>query len=92
VNESQTSQEITQCELDCPNGQVFTCTTLPCSVTTATSMTCNGTVTNCCVPNPNVCDFSCGLVSNGCSRVYCGPCSCPAGQKKCDLVCAKICN
>jgi cysteine-rich repeat protein len=51
ANESQTSQALTGCELDCPGGQVFTCGQ-PCSVT-ATSLTCNGVTTTC--PPPTVC-------------------------------------
>jgi len=52
ANESQASQAVTGCELDCPNGQVFTCSQ-PCSVT-ATSLNCNGVITNCPAP-PGVC-------------------------------------
>lgn len=64
-DESQTSQAVTGCELDCPGGQVFTCATTPCSVT-ATSLTCNGTVTTC--PS-NACDADggiCGMSSLQC--------------------------
>jgi cysteine-rich repeat protein len=58
--ESQTSQALTGCELDCPSGQVFTCSQ-PCSVT-ATTLNCNGVVTSC--PQPaGVCGN--GLVETG---------------------------
>jgi hypothetical protein len=67
ANQSQTSQDITQCELDCPNGQVFTCTTVPCSVT-GTSLTCNGVVTSC--PSQQICTpgdvRTCCAFSGGC--------------------------
>ncbi|HEX3473964.1 MAG TPA: hypothetical protein VHT91_02920 [Kofleriaceae bacterium] len=80
-NQSMASQAITQCELDCPGGPVFTCTTLPCSVT-ATSLTCNGTVTNCPACVPTTCaahGAECGSLSNGCGgTLNCG--SCPAGR------------
>lgn len=73
VNESQTSQEITQCEVFCPGGQVLVCTAVPCSVTSLTSMNCNGTAMNCsCIPN--TCGTSCGLIPDGCGgTLNCGP-------------------
>jgi len=75
-NQSQTSQDITQCELDCPNGQVFTCTTLPCSVT-ATSLTCNGVVTSC--PSQQICTP--GNVRTCCA--FSGGCGC-IGEQTCN--------
>jgi cysteine-rich repeat protein len=60
AGESQTSQALTGCELDCPNGQVFTCSQ-PCSVT-ATTLNCNGVVTSCPLP-PGVCGN--GIVEAG---------------------------
>lgn len=53
-NESQTSQALTGCELDCPGGQVFTCGQPPCSVT-ATSLNCNGVISTCPPPSSSVC-------------------------------------
>jgi hypothetical protein len=103
VNQSVASQAITQCELDCPGGQVFTCTTLPCTVT-GTSLTCNGSVTSCPACTPTSCSAAgaeCGTLSNGCGgTLSCGSCptglscvgnfcDCPAGKTDCcgDGVC-----
>ena len=102
-NQSTASQDVTQCELDGPGGQVFTCTTLPCSVT-ATSLTCNGAVTTCPACTPTTCaaqGAECGTASNGCGgTLSCGSCptgrtcisnfcECPAGKDDCcgDGVC-----
>ena len=59
-NESQASQALTGCELDCPIGQVFTCSQ-PGSVT-ATTLNCNGVITSCPQP-PGVCGN--GIVETG---------------------------
>lgn len=86
ANESQASQDITQCELDCPNGPTITCTTLPCSVKTATSLDCSGTITNCPSCVPQTCGSSCGVISDGCGGTLdCGPCCVP-------LTCAGMCG
>ena len=80
---STSSQDVTQCELDCPGvgAPVFTCTTLPCSVT-ANTLTCNGTVQTCPAPTCLTCQSAgveCGPVSDGCGgTLNCG--SCPSGQ------------
>jgi hypothetical protein len=46
---SEVDQAVTGCELDCPGGQIFTCSD-PCSVSGGT-LDCNGTLTTC----PPVC-------------------------------------
>lgn len=88
TDESETSQAVTQCELDCPSGQVLTCDTVPCSVT-ATSLTCNGVTTNCCTPRTCSTD-ECGEVPDGCGGVLqCG--GCDTGHSCVDNACLKIC-
>lgn len=61
ASEGQTSQALTGCELDCPGGQVFTCSQ-PCSVT-ATALNCNGVITSCPPPPTMVCGN--GIVEAG---------------------------
>ncbi len=89
-NESQASQALTGCELDCPDGQVFTCSA-PCSVS-SNSLNCNGVITNCPAPSGvcgngilesgEVCDDG-----NNSSFDSCSPdCqhACAAGTEWCD--------
>src|SRR5215510_12532388 len=49
ADQTQMSQAVTGCELDCPGGQVLTCASSPCSVS-GMNLTCNGTVTTCPLP------------------------------------------
>ena len=94
VNESQTSQDVTGCELDCLDGSVHICPQQPCSVI-GDSMNCNGAVTTCpttCVPR--TCGTSCGVISDGCGgTLQCRTC-CPTGTRDCEGngICRKICN
>jgi hypothetical protein len=91
---STSSQDVTQCQLDCPGvgAPVFTCTTLPCSVT-ANTLTCNGATSVCPAPTCLTCQSAgaqCGTISNACGgTLSCG--SCPSGQtcvgNTCEVVC-----
>jgi hypothetical protein len=86
VNESQTSQDVTGCELDCPDGSVNICPQQPCSVI-GNSMNCNGTVTTCPSPPqcvPRTCGASCGQISDGCGHTLnCRSCGCRPGTHDC---------
>jgi cysteine-rich repeat protein len=90
-NEGQTSQALTGCELDCPNGPVFFCSQ-PCSVT-ATTLSCNGTITTC--PPPVICGNGVREFGEACddgnvrSFDRCSPdClnACPSGKIWCDCI------
>lgn len=87
---SQVDQDITMCEVDCPSGPVLTCTTTPCSVT-ATSLTCNGTTTNCPCGTCATSGADCGSISDGCGHTLnCGTCG--SGQQcvanSCEITCS----
>jgi len=85
------AQPMTGCELDCPNGSVFTCSGT-CSVVPNTSITCNGTTTQCPSCVPQTCDqlgVFCGTTVNNCGQtVNCG--GCPSTRPVCHTT--KCCN
>lgn len=90
---SQVAQDVTMCELDCPSGDVFTCTTVPCSVT-ANTITCDGTTTTCpvCVPTRTCAGVGadCGSISDGCGHLLdCGTCG--SGQQCVGNTCETAC-
>ncbi len=76
ANQSQKSQAVSGCEVDCAGGQVLTCTITPCSAT-ATTLTCNGVITNC--PPPQICTP--GDVRGCCA--FSGGCGC-IGEQTCN--------
>jgi hypothetical protein len=96
--EAEAQQAVTGCELDCPGGQVFTCSE-PCSVGGGV-LNCNG-VETVCPPVCNTCaslGLECGQASDGCGNVLsCGGCAigsqcvagvcefvgCPVGRVDC---------
>ena len=78
-------QAVTGCEVDCPNGSTLTCSTTPCMVVNATTLSCGGVTSQCptsppCIPR--TCDdvgAECGALSDGCGHnLNCG--FCPAGE------------